>query len=449
MSRTPSLTGRLIWILTAAATLLWLVAALLAADTLRSRLDAAFDGGLKETAERLLALAVDSFRDDNGEQENPRETHEIPSSDTSGEYIVYQVRDGGGTVLLRSRDAPVEVFDAPLRQGFSSAGPWRVYTVGTEDGGIFIQVAEASAHRFESLWSSVLYLMLPLGLLIPLSALGIFLAVQSGLRPIRQFSARISQLHAANLTPVGDSGLPSELRPMAQAVDELIGRLRTALDAERSFAANSAHELRTPIAGSLAQAQRLIAELDDNPAARRAEQIAASLVRLKDLAEKLLQLSRADAGFGTSGQPIDLLPALRLLVDDLARAPAPSPAVELVTDPGLVLSAPIDIDAFGIVVRNLLDNAKLHGTGGRPIQIAARPGVIEISNDGPLVSAEVLARLSARFVRGRTTAQGSGLGLAIADTIMKQAGGRLDLLSPRPGAVDGFCARLILPVIIP
>jgi two-component system OmpR family sensor kinase len=447
MKAAPSLTRRLIWMLTIAATLLWLAAALLATNTLRSRLDDAFDGGLKETAERLLSLAVDSLRDDAGETEGRPEAHEIPLFDRAGgEYIVYQLRDAGGAVLLRSHDAPVVGFDAPLRQGFAYSGPWRVYTVGMPRGEVFIQVAEASTHRAESLWSSVLSLLLPIGLLIPLSALGIFFAVRSGLRPVREFSGQIAQRHANNLAAVSDAGLPSELQPIAQAVNGLIARVRTALDAERSFAANSAHELRTPIAGSLAQTQRLVAELEGTPMLGRARQVEASLLRLRQLSEKLLQLSRADAGIGAVAEPIDLLPALALMVDDLQRS-IPARAVVYAADPGVDLKAPMDVDAFGIAVRNLLDNARFHGAPHEPIRVAVHPGIVEIANGGPAVAPETLVQLTARFVRGSTDAAGSGLGLAIADTILRQAGGHLELISPRPGRPDGFIARLVLPRI--
>jgi len=443
---TPSsLTRRLIWTLTLAATALWLLSAVLAANTLRLRLNDAFDGSLRETAERILSLAEDSLRDDANEPDDRFEGHEVPLLDEGGkEYIVYQVRAAGGMILLRSHDAPAAAFEVPLVQGFADSGPWRVYTVGSTDGLFFTQVAEASTHRAESLWSSVLALVWPIGLLVPLSVLGIYLAVRSGLRPVRVFSAQIQQRDAANLSPVSDVGLPAELLPIARAVNDLIGRVATALDAERSFAANSAHELRTPIAGSLAQTQRLIEELEGGPARDRATQIEASLVRLRRLSDKLLQLSRAEAGMAAAAEEIDLFSALEILIDDLRRS-SPARAIELSADAGVRLSAKMDIDAFGIVIRNLLENATLHSAPAEAISVGVRAGVVEISNGGPVVPQAQLARLTDRFVRARTDAQGSGLGLAIADTLLRQAGGRLELLSPRPGLPDGFLARVVLP----
>jgi two-component system OmpR family sensor kinase len=438
----PSLTRRLIVTLTLAAAGLWLLAALLAADTMRSRLDAAFDGGLRETAERLLALAVENLHDDGDENDHRHEIHEVPQSAESGvgEYIVYQVRLADGSIALRSHDAPDAPFDVPLQEGLADSGAWRVYTIGTPDRSLFIQVAEAMQHRSDTLWSSILSLIIPIGVLVPLSALGIFLAIRSGLRPVRAFSSKIGALHASNLAPVGDVGLPRELLPIAHAVDGLIARVAATIEAERAFAANSAHELRTPLAGSLAQTQRLIEELEGQPSLGRARQIEASLLRLRVMAEKLLQLSRADAGIAATAERVDLVPALRLLVED-ARRVGGGRHIELSVAPDTELRAAIDIDAFGIVIRNLLENAVLHGEP--PITVTAGEGVIEISNRGPAIAPEALARLKTRFVRGQTGSSGSGLGLAIADTIIKQAGGSLDLLSPSPGYNDGFCARVI------
>lgn len=442
----PSLTRRLIWTLTAAAVALWIVAALLASNTLRSRLDDAFDGGLKETAERLLSLAADSLGNDGDESRFGTEAHEVPFySDTGSEYIVYQVRLADGTVLLRSHDAPQEPFIAPLTEGFANSGPWRVYSLGTPERDIFIQVGEAAAHRTESLWGSLVSLLWPIGVLVPISAIGILLAVRSGLAPVRAFSAKISERQANNLMPVGDAGLPSELQPLAHAVDALIGRVRSALDAERTFAANSAHELRTPIAGSLAQTQRLIAELEAGPQHERAVQVERSLLRLRTLSDKLLQLSRADAGIAAATEPVDLLPAVKALVEDARRADPMSDRISLVIEKDSRLTAPIDVDAFGIALRNLLENARLHGDPQQPIHVVVRNGSVEVSNGGPVVPPAKLARLAIRFARGDTEAEGSGLGLAIVDSMVRQAGGALELVSPAPGREDGFAARLVFP----
>ena len=436
-----SLTRRLVVVLTLGALVAWLAGALLAANSLRLGLDAAFDGGLQETAERILPLALDGLRN-NDHQHGPNGGREVPLLHEGGEeYLIYQIRRADGTVVLRSHDAPEQPFDAAPAPGLSNVGPWRVFTGESPQGDFYIQVAEATAHRSAALLSSFWALLWPIALLLPLSAIGIGLAVRSGLRPVQRLSEELGERHGANLAPVDASRLPSEVLPVGLAVNQLIDRLSTALEAERAFAGNSAHELRTPIAGSLAQTQRLLAELKPGPSRDRALQIEASLLRLRHLSEKLLQLSRAEAGLGAAASPVDLAPALRLLVDDFERS-NPGRA-ELTIDPGADLRAAMDVDAFGIVIRNLLENADLYGAG-EPIRITATTGLVEVSNGGPAVPADKLAQLAKRFVRASSDARGSGLGLSIVESLMRQSGGRLELISPLRGRPDGFAARLFL-----
>lgn len=442
MKRSVSLTRRLIITLTAGAVVLWALASVASLAVLRVRLDDAFDGGLRETAERLLPL-VAPREDHDGDEDGPAE--EVPHfEERPGEYIVYQVRRGDGVMVLRSHDAPMEPFSTALTEGFAVSVPWRVYTLGTPDGGLWVQVAEDLGHRNASLLDAARALLWPIALFIPLSAFGIFVAVRAGLKPVRAFQREIEMQRATSLALVATDGLPVELQPVAGAVNGLIDRLRAAIEAERSFAANSAHELRTPLAASLAQVQRLVAELEGHAAEGRARQVEASLSRLRHLSEKLLQLSRADAGLWQAVDETDLLPAVRLLVADAARHAGED---RLVLDEGglTTLPARIDIDAFGVALRNLIENALLHGAPGEAVRVRLAPGEVAVSNGGPVIAVERLRELTRRFVRGSSEREGSGLGLAIVDTIMAQCGGALVLSSPATGRADGFEARLLLP----
>ena len=447
--RPPSLTRRLILLLTAGAAVLWLLGALASARVLRGELEEAFDAGLRETAERLMPLAEDTLEDRDGDRDTvfdgsfERRLGNRPGRDRNwdrdSEYIVYQLRTQTGRVLMHSHDAPDEPFDVPLvNESFANRDGYRIFTIASRGDRLFLHVAEAEQHRYKTLHGAVLALLLPLLAMVPLSALGIFYAVRSGLKPIAQLSTAVSERHAAHLDAVATEDLPAELRPMAESVNGLLDRLRAALSAERAFAANSAHEMRTPIAGSLAQVQRLIAELEEGAPRARARQVAQSLARLGALAEKLLQLARAEAGMAPA-RPHDLLPALQLLAADRGDR------VRLELAQGSSLSAPLDIDAFGIVMRNLIDNGLIHGRDGTVTIRLAADNVIEVTNAADPVPPETLAKLTRRFERGTATAPGTGLGLAIVTAILAQIGGKLELLSPAPGRTDGFCARLTLP----
>lgn len=442
--RRVSITGRLILALTFGTAAFWVIAALGSSYVFNEELNETFDLALRETAQRLLPLAIDDVasRDDH----LPRA---LAHSLTAGvEYLNYQVTDAGGQVLIRTPetlDAPPDLYAGVRSSGFRTVGDYRTYAVTDPHTGITLTVAESTDHRREAIGDSTRTLFWPLLVLVPLSMAGIWLAVRSTLAPVRRLGTEIGARDSNNLAPIDASDQPLELKPIAVAIDRLIERLKAALDAERAFAANSAHELRTPVAGALAQTQRLIAELGDGPPATRAREIEQALKRLAGLSEKLLQISRVDAGIGTSEIAVDLLPVLDLVIRD-ARAELVAPnRLILERAPGTTLSAHMDMDAFAMALRNLIDNAVKHGKPGGTIGVKVAGQSIAVRNEGPIIPPQELASLTDRFTRGRTDATGAGLGLSIVATLMRQTGGRLELRSPASGQADGFEAVLQLP----
>lgn len=437
------MTRQLILLLTAATIVFWLAAVGIGASVMRSEFDEVFDSALKETSARLLPLLVeDLFRRAPGGL--PRR---IGFAGAEGdEYLTYQLRDPSGKVLLHSHSAEPVPFDVPLKQGYADTATHRVYTETAVSGSLFLQVADPLEHRREAVAESVGSLFVPLALLIPLSVAAIWLLVRRTLSPIEELRSQIGARDGTNLAPLRTTEMPPELGSIAHSVDHLLERLRAALDSEREFAANSAHELRTPIAGALAQTQRLLHELPEGPARRRAREVEKALSGLSHLAEKLLQMARADSGIGLSEKPVDLVPVVAMIVKDFQRGR--TAATRLRVDLGeKPLMRRVDVDAFGIALRNLVENALKHGASNEPVIVSVRqPGIISVANAGPPVPPAELAILMKRFRRGQTSASGSGLGLAIAATLVDRMGGRLDLLSPALEATDGFEARISLPV---
>ena len=380
----------------------------------------------------------------------------LGEQDDDDEYLTFQLRGRDGAVLLRSHDAPEAPYTGSLALGFSESRHHRVYTIAS--GRYFLQVAEPLGHRHEALMESAGALLLPLAGLVPVSILLILWSVRGGLAPMRRLQGDIGARDGGNLQPIADTDWPEEIVGTVQAVNRLLRRLRSALEAERVFAATSAHELRTPVATALAQTQRLLAELESGltpeDAQARGRRIEATLHRLGGLVEKLLHLSRAEAGIGLSETENDLLPVLRLVIEELAAQPGAARRLSLVIADGASLRR-MDIDAFSIVVRNLIENALAYGDPETPVEIAVPDDrTVSVRNGCPAIPPETLARLTQRFVRGFVHGgragegpEGSGLGLAIADTILRQTGGTLELFSPVPGQSDGFEARVILAAI--
>ena len=135
---------------------------------------------------------------------------------------------------------------------------------------------------------------------------------------------------------------------MADTLNGVLDRLKAAFDAERSFAANAAHELRTPLAGAIAQAQRLRSETSDPAAEARAAEIEATLKRLTRLSERLMQLARAEGGRLRLDRTSDLRTVARVVVEDIGRTGAPGRIA--LTLPETPVMSDLDPDAFGNTV---------------------------------------------------------------------------------------------------
>jgi len=427
---------------------IWFVGGGLAALMTRHEIDEVFDSSLQETAQRLLPLVLDDLRRRHGEDEDEEEralTNPFLSQEHK-EYLHYQVRNARGQVLLRSHDAPAKPFPVPLKRGFFNSIERRYFTEASPDRLIFVQVAELPGERQGAISALWLGLMAPLLGLLPIAALVVYWTVRRATRPITEVQQQIAKRSGENLEPIDPRGLPEELVPIIRGINRLLERLKAALEAERSFAANSAHELRNPIAAARAQAELIAENLRGRPDQVRATQLVTMLGQLSKRIEKMLQLARAEAGLGLDRTETDLIAVTRLVVADYARRR--NLAERIVFEPGPEKSviAAIDPDALGIALQNLFDNALAHGAPDSPISVVIGPGPnIQVVNEGPVVSSNELAGLTKRFERaGTSRVPGTGLGLSIVDQIMRQAGGRLELMSPVPGRKDGFEARLIL-----
>lgn len=411
---------------------------MIGAAVVNEEVNEVFDSALQETAQRLLPLIVEELE----EREESRESRVIADDHDFAEheeYLIYQVRDRAGSVLLRSHDAPETPLAVELLRGHSESGGRRFFTETDTRSGLFIHVGDSLAHRREAVFETLASLAAPLALLIPLAGMMIFHTVRRSLRPVAAVRAALDVRGGSDLSPISHDAMPEELSPIVQDVNHLLVRLRKVLESERAFAANSAHELRTPVAAALAQTQRLAIELQGTSQAARVGQIAASLRRLGDLVEKLLQLARAESGIAFSRDPVDVMPALRLVIEEFARRREIGARLRFDDGGWRKLLARIDIDAFGIVLRNLIDNALHHGTKGGKVEISIdASGALHVVNGGPMVPADRLVMLTQRFERSGASAPGAGLGLAIVETILGQSGGELELRSPVSARRDGF-----------
>ena len=439
MTALRSLQLRLALVIGLCVTLLWAGATTFTATILRHEMDEVYDSALQETAQRILPLAVRDIinREEEGVEQQiaPLRMHD--------EFFTYVVRDAQGRLLLTSHAADPLIFPPFRGAGFTQTATHRLYYDAALQGSITIAVAEPLDHRAQIAREMLIGLALPLIIVIPLTLAAIIIAVRLSFAPLRRLRDALASRGPRDLSALPQTDLPSEVAPIAGAVNQLLERLSAAFEAERSFAANAAHELRTPVAAAIAQAQRLQTETSDPNAAKRGAEIEGALKRLTRLSEKMMQLARAEGGRLRTGTVTDLRPILRLIVSDFTHGSgADRIALSLAEAPVL---SDLDPDIFAILCRNLIENALKHGAAGAPVRIALSvSGQLTVANDGPVIPAETLRRFTARFERGAGAGDGSGLGLTIVHTIAERADCRFTLTSPIQDQSAGIEARLDL-----
>lgn len=422
---------------------LWLAMVVSVAWVIKHETDEIFDSSLQEMAQRLLPLVVKQLQaHEPGHDEDTLLTDDDAlDAPEHEEYVVYQVFDATGRMLLRSHSASVLPLVKALKPGFQRSAKHLIYIEKSRNGHYFLALAEKASHRTSTLLDTLKYLLLPLLALLPLSALSMLLIVRKASRPLRLLDKEISRRGSADLRPLPASDLPQELLPLTRTVNELMHRLQLALDAERQFAANSAHELRTPLAAAMAQLDVLGQTLSNDEQMQRLHNTRQLLHRLQALSEKLLQLARAESGIAWKNGQIDVVQLLQLLCHDQQWRTDVELSLHLPEQPVQVQG---DVDALGIVLSNLLENAIKYGTPGHAVRIelSTAPTQIRISNDCEPLAQETLTRLVERFYRARPDSRGAGLGLSIVRALLAPARIDFQMHSPIPGRTRGFQACL-------
>ena len=342
--------------------------------------------------------------------------------------MYYQLVGPDGQVLLRGKDTPETAFLPHARRKETvtvRAGDelWRVH-VRPGPGGVTAQVAQPMEERLELLEEMAEDLAWPaLGLLAMLGLLS-WILIRRLLRPLEDTAMRINAKSPHDLTPVQAHNPPRELQPILAALNALLARLAAALDSERRFTADAAHELRTPLAALRMRMQLIEREL--NLPSSHMRQLRADLDRCTMLVESLLALARLEP---------QAEPLLRVAVDLNALLDNLSPQMQTA---GLRMERSLAVPTLqaapallASALRNLIDNAARYGGEGTRIRIESSPlpqgGTrLAVRDDGPGVPPEQRQRLGERFFRVLGTGQpGNGLGLSIVARIAALHGAQL------------------------
>jgi len=307
---------------------------------------------------------------------------------------------------------------------------WRTYSVATRDR--VIQVAQPVEIRQRLAARAAWHSVVPLLFVTPLAALAIWWLAAQNLAPLDRLAREVRTRDERSLEPLPTGGLPDEVEPLASALNSLLGRLRSALDSQRDFVADAAHELRSPLTALKLQLRLLRQAGDDAARAAAIDAVAAGVERAARLIEQLLTLARSEPGAApATREPFELGELTRETL--AAMHPfAHDRGSELALDAARPVVIEGDRSALAAALRNLVDNAIRYAPPGSRIEVGVGSDEgaawLRVDDAGPGIPAAERERVVDRFYRRAASGEeGSGLGLAIVRSVADRHGATLSL----------------------
>lgn len=459
-----SLRARLLFFLFAAILLTAVVQGGVAYRGALAQADEIFDYHLQRTAFSLSAGNPIANLPGNGEGGDIPEDRDL----------VIQVWTPDGVRVFRS--APRLPLPDRTVLGFSDmewhGATYRVFSLQTRSQ--VIQVAQDMAVRTGMASTLALRAVWPIAALAPLLMLVVWWVISVSLRPVDRARRQVASRQANDLSPIGDQGLPDEVRPLVHELNLLLSRVQEAFATQKRFVGDAAHELRSPLAALKLQIQSLQRAADDTARETATRRLAAGIDRATHMVEQLLLLARQEGGAtpATSlpASATSLRDAVRVAIADvLPLAQARNINVGMVQDDDVGIYLPHD--ELVVLARNLIDNAVKYTPGpGRvdvairrhattlpsgdgptapaPSSLAAAPAsgaILTVDDSGPGIPAADRERVFDRFYRASdATGVGSGLGLAIVKAIADRHGATIVL--DRSPTLGGLRVQVSFPL---
>ena len=350
---------------------------------------------------------------------------------TASDRLFYSLRDATGQQLAGDArladDRPWGSLEAPEFFDLGYEGYWlRAIAVVFDVGGraVHLVIATTSQKRDQLVNDIMLGMVGPQLVLSLLTVALVWAGVRQGLAPLAILRSELAQRSHVDLRPLDETALPGELQPIVAEMNRLLARLDLAIESQRHFVADAAHQLRTPIAGLLAQI-----EASGTAAANPA--LAQTASRLARLVKQLLALSRAEPGDTTLRvERVDLVALIRDAANDwLPNAFRRGVELSFELSPTSVMGSS---HAWREILANLIDNAIRHGRPSGGVLVVCRSegdeAVVCVDDDGPGIPMAERDKVFERFYRSPATrAEGCGLGLAIVRALAVQQGATVKL----------------------
>lgn len=333
---------------------------------------------------------------------------------------------------FRAPSTPISAFSPGFDYANFDSYRWRTFTRYETFSQRWVIVAERTDLRFLLAENVVLESIIPILLGIPLIGLLIWIIVSHGLKPLQVLSNELRSKHITDLSPLNFEHSKKELTQVIQSLNGFINRLDKALEREKRFSADAAHELRTPISALKIQLHNLQQEIDGSSEAFVALQNGVD--RMQHLIEQLLSLYRTTPDqFAENCTEIDLYALTQdLIAQHYSLFENKNQALELKGHSEIIIGEKFALETM---ITNLLSNASKYTPEQGKIKIELTSDANEVcllvEDNGKGIPEIEKARIFERFYRStqenETMIPGCGLGLTIVKHVVELHGAKLSL----------------------
>ena len=426
-----SLKEVLLFALLSATILIWGVTAYISYKVTRDEVVKLFDAELEQSAHALYAfvghLLYDGSLYELWDIDSPDNT--LPTDQFMSKYrkkIAFQLIYKNEGLILRSKTAPIHPMSNSLN-GFTKTEVdgylWHVFSLSHEKDEYIIHVGQRDDIRRELKDEIASHLIRPLLFSLPFLGVVIWLIVGRSLKPVNRLAQQLAIREANYLKPLSTKHLPTEIVPVVDELNKLFSQLEKAFENERRFTADASHELKTPLAGLLTQAQVALRTTDESVRRQALSRIEQAVKRMTNMVQHLLTFSRieSDPSYLTK-QSVELAHEVIQVIADL-EPEAHKKQISMSFENNCSGTVQVNSLLINILIRNIIDNAvKYTPPGGEVlISLAQQSGLhLSVEDSGPGIAPEQYEDSYKRFYRCVETAnkvQGSGLGLSMVKRI--------------------------------
>ncbi|WP_145559107.1 quorum sensing histidine kinase QseC [Yersinia mollaretii] len=404
----------------------WVCASLLALHQTRKNVDELFDTQQMLFAKRLTALNISDLTVKTPQLPRSKKIVRHSRGDLDDDALAFAIFTTDGKMVLNDGDNGPDLQYHYQQDGFSNGtlqgdkDLWRLVWLTTPDGKYRVVVGQEWDYRHDMAIDIVKAQLLPWVVALPIMVLLLIWLVTRELAPLKRLAKRLHQRQPEDETPLPLTSIPSEVKPLVEALNSLFARTGDMLVRERRFTADAAHELRSPLAALKVQTEVAQLAQDDTEMREHAlSNLTEGIDRATRLVDQLLTLSRLDSLSGLDDvQEIALQDLLQTAVMDnyhKARANGVELMLEIRQTPPPRRAQPL---LLALLVRNLLDNAIRYSPRGSTVKITLEAHAFSVEDNGSGIGAEYLQRIGERFFRPPGQEKtGSGLGLSIVQRI--------------------------------